>query len=180
MNLSIRLLLITLIINSCSNPVSKKTICTDEQISRFEKCKKNFFSYYSRIKKDYPDQLPDSVKLIYEDIESLSLPELIEKYEAKNSDDIDLFIQSVCVSQEIENAFQKLDEKLKKSDLIIEENKKALDSISAITDKFDFSKIEPGQINLKDLKKAKNGKFYYLKDNKDTVYVKVQIAKYDD
>lgn len=165
---------------SCENTQKEKNRCTDEQIKKFEHCKINFNENFENFNDRYPNmKIPDSSIRILKDVEKLNLNELAEKYNL-NDYQIDQLIDAVCITCKINTAFQKLDEKLKKSDLIIEENKKALDSISAITDKFDFSKIEPGQINLKDLKKAKNGKFYYLKDNKDTVYVKVQIAKYDD
>jgi len=178
----LKTLFILLLFSSCNQEKSNeevensKTGITKEQIARFEECKSNIGNLITRLEKaDSTGQVPASTIKFYSDIQKMNLEEIVIKYKFKPYQ-IESFLRSICISEKISNAFDKLDRKLEESNKLIQ------DIEDSLMKEFDYSEIAPlpSKVKIPENIRKKGGKYKYVDEKGDTIIVTVKVAKYEE
>lgn len=112
MKLIFCLVALALLQHSCT----RKTV-TDKQEQQFNACKGPAIEMYRKLPlKQMIASERDSAIMLANDLSGLSLEEFVEKYKIKEGQ-VDEFIQSLCLSSEMDESIQEINQKMKESDL---------------------------------------------------------------
>ncbi len=92
-------------------------VVTDEQEQRFNACKGATIEMYRKLPvKQMQASERDSAQMMAKDLEQMSLEEFVHKYEIRK-EDINNFIESLCLSSEMDASVNELNQKMGNSKL---------------------------------------------------------------